>query len=253
MYRNDLYAWLLDSSHDSAPLERVCLGLNWTLACVDERLGFAFSPRQVPRTLSWAGTLRGQPGDRLRPWLLSWDDAEAAVGLAVLNASINRPDGCQAQAEPLRNEAPGQLRVFAHFRPRLEGRKVVVLGHYPGLERLWEGFDYQCLERHRQAGDLPDTAADYLLPEADWVFITASSLANKTLPRLLELCQRATVVLMGPSLPWLRDWRQFGVDYLAGVRVHDAAAAQQVVEEGGGTRLFAGAVEYALLDLAQSG
>ena len=247
---NRLYDWLLDSCTDRAAVQQVCLGLNWTLAEVNHGLGFAFSPRQVPRTLSWAGTLHGQPSDRLRRWLLSWDNAEAAVGLAVLNAWSNGADGCARLAEPLRAEVPGHLQVFAHFRPRLQGQRVVVIGHYPGLEQLWQGFAYQCLERRQQDGDLPDSAAEYLLPQADWVFISASSIANKTLPRLLELSRQAQVVLMGPSLPWLLDWRQFGVDYLAGVRVLDSLAAQRVVAEGGGTRLFAGPVEYALLGLA---
>ncbi|PMR73797.1 DUF364 domain-containing protein [Billgrantia endophytica] len=247
---NGLYDWLLDSGTDSAVLQRLCLGLSWTLAEVGDNQGFAFSPRRVPRTLSWAGTLGGQPSDTLRPWLLSWDAAEAAVGLAVLNACVNRPNGCVARAKPLSDAAvPGHLRVFAHFRPRLEGRRVVVIGHYPGLDRLWQGFAHHCLERQPQAGDLPDSAAEYLLPEADWVFVTASSIANKTLPRLLELSRQARVVLMGPSLPWLSGWRQFGVDYLAGVRVLDADAAHRTVAEGGGTRLFAGPVEYALLEL----
>ncbi|MCM2321027.1 MAG: DUF364 domain-containing protein [Pseudomonas sp.] len=246
---NGLYDWLLASAAGAEPVERLQLGLNWTLAEMDGRLGFAFSPRQVARTLSWAGTLGGQPSDRLRPWLLSWDSAEAAVGLAVLNASLNGASSCLREAQPLRGEAPGHLRVFARFRPQLAGQRVVVVGHYPGLERFWDDFPYQCLERNPQDGDLPDSAAEFLLPHADWVFVTASSLANKTLPRLLELSRQARVVLMGPSLPWLEGWRQFGVDYLAGVRVLDAPAARQVVAEGGGTRLFAGPVEYALLAL----
>lgn len=250
---NALYHWLLECAASAAgeapPVQRLQLGLNWTLAEVEDGLGFAFSPRQVPRTLAWAGTLAGQPSARLRPWLLSWNSAEAAVGLALLNASINRASPCLRQAEPLRSEVPGHLRVFAHFRQRLEGQRVVVVGHYPGLEQLWQGFAYECLERNPQEGDLPDSAAEYLLPRADWVFVTASSLANKTLPRLLELSRQARVVLMGPSLPWLYDWRHFGVDYLAGVRVLDPAAARQVVAEGGGTRLFQGPVEYALLAL----
>jgi uncharacterized protein (DUF4213/DUF364 family) len=246
---NALYRWLLDSSLTDAPLQRLCMGLNWTMAEVAGSSGFAFGPGQVPRTLPWAGTLRGQPSERLRAWLLSWNEAEAAVGLAVLNACINGADGCARQAEPLQGDAPGHLRVFEHFLPRLQGAQVAVIGHYPGLERLWADQPYDCLERRLQEGDLPDAAAEYLLPQADWVFISASSIANKTLPHLLELARRAQVVLMGPSLPWLRGWREFGVDYLAGVRVADAEAARQVVMEGGGTRLFAGAVEYALLKL----
>lgn len=247
---NVLYDWLLGSSTYIAPVQRVCLGLNWTLAEVADQQGFAFSPRQVPRTLSWAGTLRGQPSDQLRRWLLSWNDAEAAVGLAVLNACINTVGGCAGWATPLYSDTvPGHLRVFSHFGPRLKGQRVAVIGHYPGLEQLWHGVEYDCLERQVQEGDLPDSAAEYLLPQADWVFVSASSIANKTLPRLLELSRDAQVVLMGPSLPWLRDWSRFGVNYLAGVRVLDGMAAQQVVTEGGGTRLFAGPVEYALLEL----
>lgn len=247
---NELYHRLLSSVSEQAPIERVLLGLNWTMAEVEGELGFAFSPRQVPRTLNWAGTVRGQLSDQVRPWILSWDAAQAAVGLAVLNASVNRSSCCIQQATPLRYpHIPGHLQVFAHFRPQLEGQRVVVIGHYPQLEQLWADFPYQCLERHQQGADLPDTAAEYLLPEADWVFISASSLANKSLPRLLELSRHAKVVLMGPSLPWFDGWRDFGVDYLAGVRVVDAAAVSNVVAEGGGTRLFAGPVEYALLAL----
>ena len=105
----------------------------------------------------------------------------------MLNASVNTAAGCQREAQALRTQAPGHLQVFAHFRPRLAGQRVVVIGHYPGLERLWQDQPYQCLERQQQEGDLPDCAAEYLLPEADWVFVSASSIANKTLPRLLEL------------------------------------------------------------------
>lgn len=246
---NRLYDWLLEQAPVEAPVERVMLGLNWTLAEVAGQAGFAFSPRQVPRTLGWAGTLRGRPADTLQRWLLSWDPAEAAVGLAVLNACVNADGRGRARATALAGTAPGHLRVFEHFRPRLEGQRVVVVGRYPGLERLWEGFAYRCLERTPQDGDLPDTAAEYVLPEADWVFVTASSLANKSLPRLLELSRQARVVLMGPSLPWLEGWRAFGVDYLAGVQVLDGPAARLVVAEGGGTRLFAGPVQYALAAL----
>lgn len=251
---NILYDWLLASTAAAAaePLRNVQLGLSWTLAEVADGLGFAFSPRQVPRTLPWAGTLAGRPAGELAAWLTSWNPAEAAVGLAVLNAQLAAVGpACRETATPLRGSAPGHLRVFEHFRPRLEGRRVAVIGHYPGLERLWADFPYQCLERQPQDGDLPDSAAEFVLPQADWVFVTASSLANKTLPRLLELSRHARVVLMGPSLPWLAGWREFGVDYLAGVRLRDAAAARQVVAEGGGTRLFADAVEYALLELGR--
>jgi uncharacterized protein (DUF4213/DUF364 family) len=107
--------------------------------------------------------------------------------------------------------------------------------------------NYACIERRDLVDSLPDTASEYLLAEADWVFVTASALANKSLPRLLDLSRGARVVLMGPSLPWLGEWADFGVDYLAGVVVHDPQALWQVIAEGGGTRLFEQAAEYRLL------
>jgi uncharacterized protein (DUF4213/DUF364 family) len=141
------------------------------------------------------------------------------------------------------------LRVFAHFTAPTEGATVIVVGQYPGLDDLWSARTYTCLERRAFAGAVPDSAAEYLLPRADWVFVTASAIANKTLPRLLELSRQATVVLMGPSLPWLEEWADFGVDFLAGVVVRDQTRLWQVVAEGGGTRIFADAVEYRLLRL----
>lgn len=241
-----LYDWLVASGQSDLAVESVILGLSWSAAQVGGCLGFAFSPRQVPRTIPWAGDLSGQPAGELVQWLHSWDPAEQVVGLAVLNALVNEGSACMASATALEGTAPGHLRVFEHFMPQLAGQQVAIIGRYPGIERQWPDFDYQCIERMPQDGDLPDVACEFVLPRADWVFITASSIANKSLPRLLELAQQAKVVLMGPSLPWLDGWQEYGVDYLAGVQVRDAAAARRVVAEGGGTRLFAGPVQYAL-------
>jgi hypothetical protein len=115
-----------------------------------------------------------------------------------------------------------------------------VIGRYPGLDR-WvagHGLDFTVLERQPSEGDLPDTAAEYLLPEAEWVFITASSIPNKTFPRLAELSRGATTVLMGPATPWLPELRHFGIDYLAGVDIAEPDKLRQTVAEGGGVRIF---------------
>jgi len=243
----ELYEWLLARVDSRATVQRVLLGLQWS-AALSDGLGLCFSPLDVPRTLPWPGTLTGKPAAELSEWIRSWDAAEACVALASLNAAINTPDNaCIARAQPLEGPAPAHLRVFAHFAPSLRGAKVAVVGRYPGLERVFADLPYTCLERRPNPDTLPDTACEYVLPEADVVFLTASAIANKSLPRLLELSQHATVVLMGPSLPWLADWADFGVDYLAGVSVRDASEVWQVAAEGGGTRLFESAVEYRLL------
>jgi uncharacterized protein (DUF4213/DUF364 family) len=225
------------------------LGLNWSVAQV-RASGLCFSPFDSPRTLTFPGTLAGRPAEELLPWIRSFDPCEAAVGCAVVNAVINdEANHCLRRADSLAGTAPPHLRVFERFSAEVQGANVVVVGQYPGLEALWRDRSYTCIERRSPPGALPETAAEYLLPRADWVFLTASALPNKTLPRLLELSRRASVVLMGPSLPWWEEWVEFGVDYLAGVVVRDREKLWQVAEEGGGTRIFEDAVEYRVLGL----
>ena len=81
------------------------------------------------------------------------------------------------------------------------------------------------------------------------MFITASSLTNKTFPRLAELSRHAKAVLMGPTLPWLPEFAGFGIDYLAGVEVRDEGLLRQTLAEGGGVRIFEQAVRYRVAGL----
>lgn len=247
---------LIDAKVRKAPpatIATVCLGINWTVASlkqdgIDSTCGLCFSPTDAPRTLPWPGTLAGKGSAEVLPWLTSWNPCEAAVATAVANAAINGDSPLLARTQPLTNNAPPHLRVFEHFFSGICSGNIVVIGHYPGMERYRDrnnsSLQITCLERCPQPGDLPDTAAEYLLPQADWVFISASSLANKTLPRMLQLSANATTVLMGPSLPWLEEWRDYGVDYLAGVAIENPAALMAVAMEGGGTRIFDMGVSY---------
>jgi len=246
-----VYELLLDRvAGTAAAAEDVVMGLVWTLCRGREGMGLAMTPAAAPRTLPWPGTLVGRPLAELAAWLRDWDPHAATLGLAAVNAVINTPDNrLLARARPLAGAGPGNLAVFAHFLPLLGGRRVVVIGRYPGLDALARDFDLVVLERRPGPGDLPDPACEYLLPAADWVFLTASSLANKTFPRLAELARNATTVLMGPGVPWLAELAEFGIDYLAGVQVSDGALLRRTLAEGGGTRLFEAGVRYALAPL----
>lgn len=242
---------LARAAASEARIARLCIGLTWTTCATDEGLGLAMSPGIPSRVLPWPGTVAGRAVGEVAGWLPSWNPFEATVGLAAANAAINvAANPVMAAAEVL---APGNLAVFEHFRPRLEGRKVVVIGRYPGLDRVLEGLDVTVIERQPAEGDLPDTAAELIVPQADWVFLTATTLINKTFHRLAALSREAVTVLMGPSTPWLAEWAAFGVDFLAGVKVVDRARAEQIAAEGGGTRLFEGGVRYAIADIGGSG
>jgi uncharacterized protein (DUF4213/DUF364 family) len=244
-----LYELLVDRAGSTTRVRRMLLGLNWSVAEV-ESSGLCFSPVDPPRTLDWAGTIAGRPACELAPWITSREPAEAAAGVSVVNAVLNTPDNpLIRRATPLDEAGPPHLAVFAHFKRLLSGA-VVVIGRYPGLDDLLSPIDYVCLERRPLPGTRPESAAAEVLPRADWIFVTASAIANHTLPRLLDLGRGARIVLMGPSLPWISEWSDFGVEYLAGVAVRDTSELFQIASEGGGTRIFDRAVQYRLLRLA---
>ena len=242
----EIYDLLQDYAAGAEPVRSLVIGLVWT-HCEAESVGLAMSPGIPTRTLNWAGTLRGRSVADLASWVREFDPYRATVGMAAINAGLNRFDAIPA-SEPLepRSGAANNLAVFEHFLPQMAGRQVVVVGRYPGLDRFAaeHDLDLAVLERQPGEGDLPDTACEYLLPQADWVFLTATSLVNKTFPRLAALARDAVTVLMGPTTPWLPDLYHFGIDYLAGIEVVDADQLRHTVGEGGGVRIFDGAVRY---------
>lgn len=245
---NEIYDLLLDYANSQESIEQLTIGLVWTLCRSGRSAGLAMSPGIATRTLPWAGTLAGQSLGQLAAWIKDWDPYKTTVGMAAVNCALNTLKTPQGVALEPQSGAPN-LAVFEYFLPQLRGKKVVVVGHYPGIETLAEIVDLTVLERQPAAGDYPDPAAEFLLPKADWVFLTGSSLINKTFPRLAELAQDAVTVLMGPSVPWLPEFRHFGIDYLAGVEIADADKLQQTVAEGGGVRIFDSPVRYRIVEL----
>ena len=241
-----VYELLLDNAINNSVVELVNIGLVWTV-CKAQHCGLAMSPQAPTRTLPWSGTLVGKPLRELCAWINEWDAHQATIGMAAINAAINAnhlPAGISLPA--------GNLAVFEHFLPQLLGKKVVVIGRYPHIERYAEQIDLHIIERQPSGTDYPDAACEFLLPNADWVFLTATSLINKTFPRLAELAQPASTVLMGPTTPWLPQLAELGIDYLAGVEIINPEKLLQTVAEGGGVRIFETGVRYRVVDLNKS-
>jgi uncharacterized protein len=76
------------------------------------------------------------------------------------------------------------------------------------------------------------------------VILSATTLLNRTIDGLLQLCQNAReVAILGPSTPLLPEaFGTHGVTLLSGIQVIDPQRALRIVSEGGGTRQFGGAV-----------
>jgi uncharacterized protein (DUF4213/DUF364 family) len=76
------------------------------------------------------------------------------------------------------------------------------------------------------------------LGDQDVVIMTATTLINKTMPRLLELSRNARVVVAGPSTPLHPLMFDHGIDVLGGLIVENEPALWRAVVEGGREALF---------------
>jgi uncharacterized protein (DUF4213/DUF364 family) len=161
----------------------------------------------------------------------------ASFGLAAVNASANaRLSGCGVLDGQLGQDG---VSAFETYLSRAKGRKVAVIGHFPHLEPLGHvASSLSILERNPQPGDYLDSAAEFLLPLQDLVFITGTTIINKTLPRLLELSSQAAISLVGPSVPMLKDLFSYGIFSLSGTFVRDYGSMAKAVERGDSDGIF---------------
>ena len=59
----------------------------------------------------------------------------------------------------------------------------------------------------------------------------ASTLVNKTLPRLLELSKNAYTILAGPSCPLCPQLLELGIDRIAGLVVTDTEGMKEKIRK----------------------
>ncbi|MDR0549417.1 MAG: DUF364 domain-containing protein [Deltaproteobacteria bacterium] len=233
-----LYDLLVALTPPTATVEAAAFGPYWAaLKSSQGGTGLAhILPHKNPSPRPDPQSLVGRPLKELALLIKSWDLVETALGLAAINATAN---------SALLNQgltATSKEAGAAAFDCRLQkatGQKVAVIGHFPKMDNLKAAAkEFYVFERDPQSGDLPDPAVEYLLPAMDVVFITGSSLANKTLPRLLELAAKAWVGLVGPSVPLIPDLFQEGIDSLSGTVFHDFPQIAKAIGEGIASSLF---------------
>lgn len=231
----EIYDALIEAVPPSARVRDCVCGLNWFAVRADG-VGLAMTPGEG--SLPQAGLYTDMALKDVAALAKSWNFHEAALGLAAINAAINLPIRVsQAFGTPL--AAMESANCFHHLREDFRGKKVTVVGHFRDLEPLKDICTLSILERNPQAGDLPDPACEYILQDQDIVVITAVTLINKTLPRLLHLASNAKIVLTGPTTPLTPILYEFGVDMLAGLIVEDDVQVLRAVQQGGQHQLFA--------------
>lgn len=239
-----LYDQLIDGVPDDVLVTDLCLGGHWSYVEAECGMGVSFTCRGGAVNRTDKRDFRGLPLRQMAALAKSWNFEEATLGIAALNAWYSRKELTDAMgasyddAVELPDGTVHKMDAFEIMRPRIEatdGAKVVVVGHFPHMERVAEYSNLTVLERSCRDGmDTPDPACEYLMPLANFAFITGVTLENKTAPRLLQLAQSAFTTMVGPSVVMAPALFEAGVDMIAGSIVLDPERTRYAVKTGMG-------------------
>ena len=234
---------LLGSLRANAPVRRVPVGAFWTAVVLDTdppRCGPASTLRGATHDdgppVPHAGRLLEYSGRELAGWLGSSSTLEASIGMAAFNAllEVDETACTEINAED----------VILNWGT---DRRVAIVGHFPFVERVRQAAEVcWVLELRPRPGDLPAERADEVLPQADVVALTGTSLINHTFDDLISLCRpdtgnrRLHVILLGASAPLSPVLFVHGVDAVAGTLVVDAPVALQAISQGATFRQIPG-------------
>jgi uncharacterized protein (DUF4213/DUF364 family) len=243
---------LLAASARDATVTEVRIGLGYTaVALADGRAGVAYTFRDLAvggcSVFHGLRPLSGRPAADLLPLLESSDAIEAGVGLACANALANSGDvDCLGGdvLEHLDVRAQDDVAMIGNFGPlvgplRQRARSLTVFERVAAPTELLR----------------PQEEAFEALPRCQIAVITATSLINHTLDRLLEAARACRqVALVGASTPLVPEaFEATGVTLLSGVVVTARDEVLRVVSEGGGMRQFGPHVRKVTLRIAGGG
>lgn len=228
----DIVDKLLNSVQQDAPVQQIVVGAFWTAVVVEGDppcCGLA-STLHAEDTGPWppvveAGKLLARSGRELANLLRSERVLEASIGMAAFNALLRLA---------AREETMPEINAEEIIVERGAGGRVAVVGHFPFIDRVRaKAAECWVLERNPGPGDLPASAARQVLPEADVVALTGTSLLNHTFDELLGLCRPdAFVLLLGPSTPLSPVLLETGLDGLSGTRVDEPERVLRAVTQG---------------------
>jgi uncharacterized protein (DUF4213/DUF364 family) len=223
------------------PVQDVLIGLHWT-AVRSRRTGLAATHNDLPCCLAedmpGAGDLHRHSAWELAALLHSSNPLQMSVGMAALNSLIS-PDETEGV----------ELNARDLILERGRGKKIALIGHFHFTEALrQEAAQLWVMELQPMAGDLPATDAPVLLPQADVIGLTATTLLNGTFEALSRLFSpKAFVMMLGPTTPLNRTLFDYGVDVLAGTEVVDPVTLFHYIGQGSSLRQVPGIRRFTLV------
>ncbi|SPF31892.1 conserved hypothetical protein [Candidatus Desulfosporosinus infrequens] len=239
-------------------LERVVIGLFFTGVKLSNGLGgICFTPiKTIPeavccpssaRAMPNSGRLKGTPVLELLQELYKSNSLRKAISIAVLNALS---ETCWQKSPPQGYEVQSGIDALEVVEIPEEAYVVVVGALAPFLKKLIKrGKPFTILEMDPSTlkpNEMPfyvhGSRAAEIVPKADVLVITGTTLINDTLDDLLQLAKpEAHIVVVGPTASLLPDaFFKRGVDVLGGISVTKPDELLDLLAEAGSGYHFFG-------------
>jgi uncharacterized protein (DUF4213/DUF364 family) len=191
-------------------------------------MAFAIRPAEGPQVES-AGNLLPTGVKALAQLSLSSRILERAIGLAAINSAI-----------PIDESLCEDLNAEEEIRSQGAGKKIAIIGHFPFVRRLREVTQklwvFELPGRGRP-GDITGEKIQSLLPQADIVAISSTTLINRTLGDILNFIHPDAVkMLLGPGTPLSPVLFDHGFDILSGSIVMDRDRTLHGISQGANFR-----------------
>ena len=212
------------------------IGAKYSYAIVEGKHGRAMGTAYVPLEDIEKGHSRVPKISVVGSMLSSTNIFEKSLGVAVLNAVSQYLLWNMGKGKNFKITYENIIEKVAKM---CKGCKTVVVGNMvPVVSRLKEmGMDVVALERNPRfrAGALADIFAPRIVPEAEVLIVSGTTLVNDTLDYILSLAERARIMaLVGPSGSVYPSDILEGITHIAGLKIEDMDKVAEIIKLGGG-------------------
>lgn len=221
---------IIDSIKDDAPVREVRICIHATLVeslrvgvCGHSRADQAYEVIHRQDVVANHGKLTNFSAQDLSRYALSKLPIEASVGIAAINSILD------ADWAKLKPQKYSEILI-----EKAKDKSVAVVGHFPFIGRMRKtASNLVELGLEPGTGDKPVSDAPEVLPRADIVLISSSTLVNHTIDHMLHLSRNASfVAVAGPSVIFSPIFFRYGAHAVMGPLIEDVAVVIKHLSEG---------------------
>ncbi len=216
---------VIDSlSHREKKVNQINVCAHWT-AVLSRHCGLASTVKEEfhgHKGVRDVGYLTEKSAFELALYSRSEHLLEASIGMAAINSLIDIDESKCVE-----------VNAYEILIKNGRGKNVAVVGHFPFIPMLRESAkNLWVIEKRPLEGDLPEAAAQEILPQCDVVGITGTTFINHTLEALLVHCKGSFVALIGPTTPLTPVLFDYGIDVISGSKVVEPQKVIHFISQG---------------------